>query len=59
MKIDHLDVDVANLSTAIMKYMPPSTLEDFLIIKAMKLRSEWETQATGLSRCSPPLANGD
>ena len=50
MKMDHLDVDVTNLSTNIMKYMPPSTLEDFLIVKAMKLRSEWETQATGITK---------
>ena len=33
-----------------MKYMPPSALEDFMIVKAMKLRSDWETQATTITK---------
>ena len=32
------------------KYIPPNTLEDFMIVQAMKLRNYWRTQATSMTK---------
>ena len=50
LKMELLLVDVNVLSTAIMKDISPNTLEDFIIMQAMKMHSEWRTQATAITK---------
>ena len=48
--MDMLLVDLNVLSVTILKYIPPNTLEDFMIVQAMKLRNDWRTQATSMTK---------
>ena len=50
LKMDMLLVDLNVLSVTILKYIPPNTLEDFMIVQAMKLRNDWRTQATSMTK---------
>ena len=50
LKMDLLLIDLNVMGEAVKKYTTSTVLEDFMIVQAMKLRSEWRTQTTSLSK---------
>ena len=48
--MDLLQIDLNVMGEGVKKYTTSTVLEDFKIVQAMKLHSEWMTQATSLSK---------